>query len=532
QQPILGPADIKHVVVIGIDGLSPDGIRKANTPVLDKMITEGTIKWKVRTVLPSSSSPNWASMIMGAGLEAHGILDNDWEKENASLPPVTMGDSGLFPTIFSVVRRAQPKAEIGTVYHWGGFGRLVETEALSYKKHIDSEEGATTDFVRYLEAKKPLFSFLHLDHVDGAGHGAGHGTEPYFESITRADSLIGVVLKGLEKAGMMNNTTVIITSDHGGVGYGHGGASPEEAEIAMIFYGKGVKQGYQVKQQVYTYDLAASIAFALNITPPYVWTGRPVKSAFIGFAEPENLWLGKEVITAPVIYPDKHLFAKAGGLFHEAATVKMESLPGTEIRYTLDGTTPVGSSTLYSAAFTLEKTTVVKAKSFDKNGNESLINTAFFRLVKPGQGNGLKVNFYKGKDWIRLPDFTALKPNKQWESFEFRLERESIMPLLVKGNNFAASFDGFVDIEKDGEYTFYTQSDDGSQLYIGQQQVVDNNDSHGVIERSGSITLKKGKHPIKVLYFNEGGGFWLDVFYSGPGLTKQILPADKVFLNK
>jgi len=55
------PEGIEHVIVIGVDGLSPDGIQKANTPVIDSMIADGSVKWNVRTVLSSSSSQNWAS---------------------------------------------------------------------------------------------------------------------------------------------------------------------------------------------------------------------------------------------------------------------------------------------------------------------------------------------------------------------------------------------------------------------------------------------------------------------------------------
>ena len=33
-----------------------------------------------RGVIPTVSSPNWASMIMGAGPEQHGITSNDWSE--------------------------------------------------------------------------------------------------------------------------------------------------------------------------------------------------------------------------------------------------------------------------------------------------------------------------------------------------------------------------------------------------------------------------------------------------------------------
>lgn len=529
------PQGIEHVVVIGVDGMSPDGLRKAKTPVMDKMIANGAVKWNVRTVLPSSSSSNWASMIMGTGTEVHGILDNGWERDNFSLPPVVSGNTGLFPTIFSVIRKARPKAEIGAVYQWGGFGRLMEKEALSYDRNFQTEDSTANGFVEYLISKKPLFAFLHLDDVDGAGHHHGHGTAAYYASIAKVDSLIGKILNGIKDAGIAPTTLVIVTSDHGGIGYGHGGPSIEEAEIPTLYYGKGVKKGYEIKQQVYTYDLAASIAFALKITPPYAWTGRPVKSAFTGFSEPDNLWMGRKLIPSPIIFPAKNLFAQAGGLYiDQQAQVKISAVDiHTEIRYTLDGSPPSKNSTLYKAPFSLDKTTVVMARTFDKDANASLTTTAYFRLVKKGAGNGLKATFYKGKDWINLPVFEDLKPSETWMSYEFNIDREQILSMLDENNStFALSMEGYLTIDTPGEYSFYTQSDDGSQLLINNQKVVDNNGSHGVVEKSGTIKLEKGKHTIKALYFNEQGGFWLDAYYKGPGVPKQIIPADKLFLNK
>lgn len=102
------PAGVQHVIVVGCDGMSPDGIRAASTPVMHRLIAEGAVKWNVRTVYPSVSSPNWASMIMGAGVEQHGVIDNDWGRAEYSLPPIVQGRDGLFPTIFGQVRQHYP----------------------------------------------------------------------------------------------------------------------------------------------------------------------------------------------------------------------------------------------------------------------------------------------------------------------------------------------------------------------------------------------------------------------------------------
>ncbi|HEX4217230.1 MAG TPA: alkaline phosphatase family protein, partial [Acidimicrobiales bacterium] len=70
---------VEHFVVIGVDGLSTEGVRRAKTPVLHRMMAEGAWTLHARGVMPTSSSPNWASMIMGAGPEQHGVLSNDWQ---------------------------------------------------------------------------------------------------------------------------------------------------------------------------------------------------------------------------------------------------------------------------------------------------------------------------------------------------------------------------------------------------------------------------------------------------------------------
>ncbi|MEO6285224.1 MAG: alkaline phosphatase family protein, partial [Dyadobacter sp.] len=512
QNPETKPSGIEHVIVIGVDGLSPDGIKKGKTPFIHSLIENGSVKWNVRTVLTSASSQNWASMIMGAGPEQHGIINNDWEMDDHTLPPIVSEADGRFPTIFSVLHHAKPEAEIGTVYHWDGFGRLFQKNSVNYDKRFSTEDSTATDFIQYIKTKKPVLGFVHFDHVDHAGHHGGHGSKEYYQSVSKTDSLITRIIDGIKEAGIMDKTLVIIWADHGGIGYGHGGATPQEAEIAGIFYGKGVKKGYVIQQQVYTYDLASTIAYALGVQQPYAWIGRPVKPVFEGQNEPENLWLGEKTVETPVIFPDRNLYQQAGGLYvNEKPKVKIESkVANGVIRYTTDGSDPLLSQLIYKEPFEVNKTTVVKAKTFDEKGNPSLASTAYFRLVKSGQGNGVTTTFYQGNDLRKLPDFSQLKKGKTWNHAEFGMERDQINKLLEKGNeSFALQFEGFIQIDTDGKYQFYTQSDDGSKLFIDGKQVMDNDGNHGVQEKTGSVELKAGKHAIKVTYYNNGGGFWL-----------------------
>ena len=62
-------AQVKHLVVVGVDGLSPDGILHADAPNLKRLREQGAWTFHACGVMPTSNRPNWASLIMGAGLE-------------------------------------------------------------------------------------------------------------------------------------------------------------------------------------------------------------------------------------------------------------------------------------------------------------------------------------------------------------------------------------------------------------------------------------------------------------------------------
>jgi len=521
------PAISRHFIVIGCDGMSPDGIRNAKTTILDEMIQNGAGTFNARGVLPTSSSPNWASMLMGAGPEQHGITSNNWEKDDHSLPPVVAGAEGMFPTIFSVLKAQKQPTELGAIYHWDGFGRLFEKRFVDYDRHGETEDMTRDLIVDYIRQKKPDFLFIQFDHVDGAGHRFGHGTPGYFEAVEKADKLIGDVVQATKAAGIFDETTFLVIADHGGIGYGHGGETIDELEIPFILYGKGVKKGFQIRQPVYVYDTAATAAFALGVEPPYAWIGRPVKSAFIGYEAP--MTNEKVMLPSPVIYPGKKLYDPAGGFFlDEFPVMKIESaVPGAGIRYTLDGSEPTLTSSLYVAPVTIKKSCVVKARLYKSPNEASPVAVAYFRIANSQSTNGVTFKYYEAAKLQSLPDFTQMTAVDSGRTFQIRSENLGRRP-----DHIAFEFTGFIKIETAGEYRFYTNSDDGSKLYINNQEIVDNGGDHGTIERSGTVNLTPGLHVIKVIYFNGGGGAWLDVYYKGPGIPKQIIPPDVLFSGR
>jgi len=259
--------------------MSPDGIANAVTPNMDELIATGASTMTARAVLPTSSSPNWASMIMGAGPIQHGITSNGWQPDKHELDAVVTGSGGRFPTIFAVLREQRNDAVQACFYDWSGFGRLYNADDLDASEDTQGPKATTDRACGYIAANKPTFTFIHLDHVDHVGHDKGHGTPEYYKSVEEADAYIGQVVDTLEKAGIRGTTTILVTADHGGVGKGHGGDSRAEVEIPWILQGAGVKTGHHVETPVFTYDTAATIAHLLGLTPPDAWIARPVLDA-------------------------------------------------------------------------------------------------------------------------------------------------------------------------------------------------------------------------------------------------------------
>lgn len=78
--------------------------------------------------------------------------------------------------------------------------------------------------------------------------------------------------------------------------------------------------------------------------------------------------------------------------------------------------------------------------------------------------NGLTYKAYQGQ-WTQAPDFRRMPAVKQGTTANFDVG------LVVRRNNAGLMFSGFVEVPQAGLYTFSTVSDDGSQLFVSNQQV-------------------------------------------------------------
>ena len=276
-------ADVRatpRVIVIGVDGLSVEAVATAKTPRIHELMARGAWTMEARGVMPTLSSPNWASMITGAGPEQHGITSNGvLLQKMVTLPAVCRDEDGMFPTMFEVLRMQHPTARIAIFHDWPGFADLVEKHAPNVMQHERGADRTTHAAIEYWRENRPDLMFVHLDNVDHTGHDLGWGSREYNKAVADADGYVGEFVDMLKTAGAQDSTYILVTSDHGGKGREHGKNSLQEIQIPWILVGPNVVAG-RVASSVYTFDTAATIAWIFNLSPPDCWIGRPVTSAF------------------------------------------------------------------------------------------------------------------------------------------------------------------------------------------------------------------------------------------------------------
>jgi alpha-L-fucosidase len=231
---------------------------------------------------------------------------------------------------------------------------------------------------------------------------------------------------------------------------------------------------------------------------------RPCKHAWVLRIEP-----GK-TLAMPVI---QRLDA---GSEADRTTVAMKAEEGSTIHYTLDGSPPDVNSATYTQPFVLRKYARIRARAFQKGlgtsqtakANMQVGASAAADVPASSLARGLNYYIYEGS-WSKIPKFAELPPVESGSQSGFQIRA---------GDHYGMRFSGYIDVPEDGEYKFYTESDDGSMLYIDGFLVVENDGLHGAEEsKGGSIVLEKGLHKIVVEYFERMGGEVLHVSYQQPG---------------
>jgi len=115
------------------------------------------------------------------------------------------------------------------------------------------------------------------------------------------------------------------------------------------------------------------------------------------------------------------------------------------------------------------------------------------------------------------------------------------VPLTNAFDYYSVEWTGYFLSDYTGTWTFYTNSDDASFLWIGANATsgfttanatVNNAGLHGMVEKSGTVSLVAGQYyPIRIQFGENGGGDNMIVSFERPGLAKRTDGAGFFFIR-
>ncbi len=250
------------------------------------------------------------------------------------------------------------------------------------------------------------------------------------------------------------------------------------------------------------------------------------------------------------------------------ATLKIGSSVLTNLQYDysnpsaqkITGTTPAGMLaevtsiivTNPDTGFATAPYTVLRAPELP-NSQPNMINTVSYNFYNaganagalfPGTGANGVASPVTSMDGL-TPNATGRYTKDQFTPFQIfagptqangtfgnaanRTDHGCILANRVADLNFYGRFRAYLNVDTDGTYTFITSSDDCTAIYLGSQEVVNNNYAQGVTDRSGTIPLKAGRHLLTFMFGQGGGGWGCSAQYSGPGVAQQFIPDAQLY---
>jgi hypothetical protein len=111
---------------------------------------------------------------------------------------------------------------------------------------------------------------------------------------------------------------------------------------------------------------------------------------------------------------------------------------------------------------------------------------------------------------------------------DFDVQRLQTQFTPTDPHHYGLRYSGYLWITEAGQYTFFTNSDDGSLVSLDYRLVVNNDGSHPLTERSGTVSLYAGLHRFQLLYSAYTTPNSLAVQWSGPSFSKTTLPFNRL----
>ena len=239
-----------HVIMISVDGLVPEYYTDAariglRVPNFTQMKLGGAYAEGVEGVYPSVTYPAHTTLITGVRPASHGIVQN--RIFEAPTAPQTLewywfAEALKSETLWSIAKKAgfvtanvgwpvtvgadidynvpeikDPKEDPPTprrTMQYSTPGLIAK--AIGMGTSDTSTDGRRTAISEYIiHTYKPGLMLIHLLALDDAHHKNGPRTPPAIATAERMDAYVGRIIEATRKAGIFDQTTFFLVSDHG-----------------------------------------------------------------------------------------------------------------------------------------------------------------------------------------------------------------------------------------------------------------------------------------------------------------------------
>ena len=133
--------------------------------------------------------------------------------------------------------------------------------------------------------------------------------------------------------------------------------------------------------------------------------------------------------------------------------------------------------------------------------------------------------YYMRKHMDRAPNLSSRKPNaiRISETIDYSsLDDFQVVAPDFPQDYFAGVWQGVFQVERAGQYTFSSISEDGSHVWVDSYMVVDNGGMHAAQKVSNSVRLGRGYHSLRADFFKNAGGAMVVVQWKGPDTLDRV----------
>lgn len=208
------------VILVSIDGFSPDYLGKGQTPVLDGLVAGGAFG-SMRPSFPSVTFPNHYTLVTGLHPDHHGVVGNRFT--DAQLGAFTMAskESGFWDQGEPIwVTAEKAGVRTGTMF-WPG--SEVEIHGVRPSQWAPFDQAMPGDarvdrLLSWLDLpldQRPKLETLYFDIVDTAGHRNGPDSAETRVAAASVDASMARLIEGLKARGLYERTMLVVVSDHG-----------------------------------------------------------------------------------------------------------------------------------------------------------------------------------------------------------------------------------------------------------------------------------------------------------------------------